>query len=72
MAGLVMDLDGRRAILINDAGSHHDYRLVGGLRASAGAVVVDVVREEVWWRHKHLAMRMEPTRWPATCVWVEV
>jgi len=72
MAGLMVRLDGRRAVLVNEEGSHHDYRVVGELRSSALAVVVDVVRDEAWWRHKHLAMRMEPIRWPAAAVWVEM
>lgn len=72
MAGLVMPLTGRRAVLVNEEGSHHDFRVVGELRRSALTVVVDVVADEAWWRNRHLAMRMEPVRWPAAAVWVEV
>lgn len=72
LAGLVLPLRGRRVILVNESGSHHDYRAWSELRTSAGAVVLDVVTEEEWWRHRNLAMRPAPCRWPAQAVWVEV
>lgn len=72
MAGLVLSLRGRRVILVNEQGSHHDFRAWSELRTSAGAVVLDVVTEVEWWRHQNLAMRPDPRRWPAQAAWVEV
>ncbi len=73
MLGVVEPLRGRRLILVNDKGSHHDYRAWSDLRMSAGAAVLDVVSEVAWWRHENLAMRPpEILRWPAGAVWVEV
>jgi hypothetical protein len=72
-ACLVTELRGRRLILVNAEGSHHDWRAWGEPRASAGALVLDVITEEQWWRHRNLAMRPQPVlRWPAAAVWVEV
>jgi hypothetical protein len=72
MIGLVLPLRGRRLIVVNEQGSHHDYRAWSELRRSALEMVVDVVTEVEWWRYRHLAMRPEPVRWPASAVWVEV
>ncbi len=73
MLGAIESLRGRRVILVNGEGSHHDFRAWSDLRPSAGALVVDVVSEVAWWRHVNLAMRPpEVLRWPARAVWVEV
>jgi len=72
LAGLMFPLRGKRLILVNEQGSHHDYRAWGELRRSALTMVVDAVTEVEWWRYRHLAMRPEPIRWPAAAVWVEV
>jgi hypothetical protein len=72
MIGRVEPLRGRRLILVNESGSHHDFRAWGELRRSNLIYVLDVVTEVEWWRHRHLAMRPEPVRWPAAAVWVEV
>lgn len=72
MIGRVLPLRGRRLILVNERGSHHDYRAWGELRMSALEPVVDVVTEVEWWRHRHLAMAPQPVRWPASAIWVEV
>lgn len=72
MLGRVVPLRGRRLIVVNERGSHHDYRAWGELRMSALALVLDVVTEVEWWRYRHLAMAPAPLRWPAAAVWVEV
>lgn len=72
LLGRVESLRGRRLILVNSTGSHHDYRAWGEIRASAGAIVLDAVSEEDWWRYRHLAMRPRRVlRWPAAACWVE-
>ena len=68
MAGLVLTLKDRRAVLVNVSGSHHDYRV--WTEPVAGQIAV--VTEEAWWRHKYLAMTPQVTRWPAAACWVEV
>jgi hypothetical protein len=72
LAGIVAPLRGRRLIVVNQSGSHRDYRAWGELRTSAGATVVDVITEAEWWRYRYLAMRPQPRRWPAAAVWVEM
>lgn len=72
MAGLVVALRGRRVALVNEQGTHHEFRAWGELRTSAGATVLDVVTETEWWRYRHLAMRPDPQRWPAAAAWVEM
>lgn len=72
MLGRMDSLRGRRVILVNEAGSHHDYRAWGELRQSAGATVLDVVSEVDWWRSINLAMHPDVLRWPASAAWVEV
>jgi hypothetical protein len=73
LAGPLLPLTGRRLILVNESGSHHDFRAWGEPRMSAGALVIDVVTDEEWARHRLLAMRPQRVRrWPAAAVWVEM
>jgi hypothetical protein len=73
LAGLVVDLVGRRAVVVNRNGCHYEYRIWQGLRRSALADVVDVVTEEEWWSHRLLGLApLRVVRWPAQAVWVEM
>lgn len=73
MLGRMETLRGRRLILVNEVGSHHDYRAWGELRQSAGATVVDVVTENEWWNYTKLRLNpRDVRRWPAHAVWAEV
>lgn len=64
-------IHGRRAILVNEEGSHHDWRADSEPEYDRGALVVWVVSEEAWWRRRHLAMTPKRVRWPAAAVWIE-
>lgn len=71
VAGPLAPLYGRRLIVVNETGSHHDYRAWSEPVMDAGALVVWVVTDEQWWRYRHLAMTPKPVRWPAAAAWVE-
>lgn len=72
LAGLVLELRGRRVILVNEAGSHYEHRAWSELRTSAGALVLDVVTEQEWAHFKVVGKRPAPVRWPAAAAWVEM
>ena len=71
LACLLGPLRGRRAIIVNAAGSHHGYRVWSEPMKDRSATILWVVSEEAWWRHKHLAMSPELIRWPAAAAWIE-
>ena len=73
IAATLLPLKGRRLILVNEEGNHHDWRAWTEPVTSAGTLVIWVVPDAQWWRHEFLAMR--PTtlvRWPAEAIWVEL
>lgn len=72
LAGLLGPLRGRRVILVNAEGSHHDFRAVSDLETDLGAQVVWVATDVNWWNHTNLALPLQKHRWPAAAVWVEV
>lgn len=71
LAELMGPLAGRRLILVNADGSHHDFRCWIEPVLDGGVLILWAVSDEDWWRHQERGVRPRLIRWPAAAAWVE-
>lgn len=74
LAGISGTLRGRRAILVNETGSHYGWVVwLDEFGTSPGGyATIRVVREIDWWRWVDTGRPpADVTVWPAAAVWVE-
>jgi hypothetical protein len=68
--GQFAPLRGRAVVLLNESGSHRDYRAWSDLEVDDTGAWVAVVRERHWWIWVLTYSQPRVIRWPAGAVWV--
>jgi hypothetical protein len=68
--GQFAPLRGLDLVLVNEQGSHRDYRAWSDLLVEDDGAWVEVVRERHWWVWSITGVQPRVIRWPAGAAWV--